>query len=77
MHITGFYGAATAQTQQQCSAPDPDFTITSCTAMIQSGREMPQNLAGAFYSRGQSADLICESSLLEKLRHSAQRASPC
>jgi lipoprotein NlpI len=54
MHITGFSGAATAQTQRQCAAPDPDLTITSCTAMIQSGRETPQNLAGAFYSRGRA-----------------------
>jgi lipoprotein NlpI len=56
MHITGFIGAATAQTldQQQCSAPDPDLSITGCTAMIRSGRETPQNLTAAFYNRGRA-----------------------
>src|SRR5580693_1748094 len=54
MHIAGFSGAATAQTadQQRCSAPDPDLSISGCTAMIQSGRETPENLAVAFYNRG-------------------------
>ena len=41
MNIAGFGGAATAQTpdQQRCAAPDPDLSISGCTAMIQSGRE--------------------------------------
>jgi hypothetical protein len=54
MHIAGLSGAATAQTpdQRRCSAPDPDLSISGCTAMIQSGHETRQNLAGAFYNRG-------------------------
>ena len=50
MQIAGFGGAATAQTddQQRCSAPDPDLSISGCTAMIQSGHETRQNLAKAF-----------------------------
>jgi tetratricopeptide (TPR) repeat protein len=54
-HITGFGGAATAQPldqQQQCPAPDPDLSISGCTAMIQSGHETQQKLAIDFYSRG-------------------------
>jgi len=52
--IAGFSGAAAAQTpdQQRCSAPEPDLSIEGCTAMIQSGKEMPENLAIAFYNRG-------------------------
>ena len=43
MHIAGFSGAATAQNvdQQLCLAPDPDLSISRCTAMIQSGHETP------------------------------------
>ena len=54
MHIAGFSGAATAQTldQQRCSAPYPDVQISGCSAMIQSGHETQQNLAVAFYNRG-------------------------
>jgi TPR repeat len=54
MHIAGFSDAATAQTldQQRCLAPDPDLSISRCTAMIQSGHETQQNLAFAFRSRG-------------------------
>jgi tetratricopeptide (TPR) repeat protein len=54
-HITGFGGAATAQPldqQQQCPAPDPDLSISGCTAMIQSGHETQQKLAIDFYNRG-------------------------
>ena len=53
-HIAGFSGAATAQTldQRRCLAPDPDLSISACTAMIQSGHETQQNLATAFYNRG-------------------------
>jgi tetratricopeptide (TPR) repeat protein len=54
-HIAGFGGAATAQTldqQQQCPAPDPDLSISGCTAMIQSGHETQQKLAIDFYNRG-------------------------
>jgi hypothetical protein len=53
MHIAGFNGAA-AQTvnQLQCPATNPDLSISGCTAMILSGREMPGNLAEAFYNRG-------------------------
>jgi lipoprotein NlpI len=54
MHIAGFSGAATAQNvdQQLCLAPDPDLSISRCTAMIQSGHETQQNLAVAFSDRG-------------------------
>jgi tetratricopeptide (TPR) repeat protein len=54
MHIAGFSGAVSAQTldQQGCPAPDPDLSISRCTAMIQSGHETQQNLARAFSSRG-------------------------
>jgi lipoprotein NlpI len=54
MHITGFCGAATAQNvdQRLCLAPDPDLSISRCTAMIQSGRETQQNLAVVFSDRG-------------------------
>jgi tetratricopeptide (TPR) repeat protein len=54
-HIAGFGGAATAETldqQQQCPAPDPDLSISGCTAMIQSGHETQQKLAVDFYNRG-------------------------
>jgi len=53
-HIADFSGAATAQTldQQRCLAPDPDLKISGCTAVIQSGHETQQNLAIAFYNRG-------------------------
>jgi tetratricopeptide (TPR) repeat protein len=56
MHVAGFSGAATAQTpdRRQCGAPDPDVSIRGCTAMIQSGHESRQNLAIAFYNRGNS-----------------------
>src|ERR1700730_18054663 len=55
-HIAGFSGAAAAQTlnQRRCAAPDPDLSISGCTAMIQSGHEPRQNLAIAFYNRGNS-----------------------
>jgi tetratricopeptide (TPR) repeat protein len=54
MQIAGFGGAATAQTddQQRCSAPDPDLSISGCTAMIQSGHETQQDLAKDFSNRG-------------------------
>jgi tetratricopeptide (TPR) repeat protein len=54
IHIIGLSGAGTAQTrdQQRCSAPDPDLSISACTAMIQSGRETRQDLAQAFFFRG-------------------------
>jgi tetratricopeptide (TPR) repeat protein len=54
MHIAGFSGAVSAQAldQQGCPAPDPDLSISRCTAMIQSGHETQQNLARAFSSRG-------------------------
>jgi tetratricopeptide (TPR) repeat protein len=54
MHIAGFGSAVRAQTldQQGCPAPDPDLSISRCTAMIQSGHETQQNLARAFSSRG-------------------------
>jgi len=54
MQIAGFSGAATAQNvdQQLCLAPDPDLSISRCTAMIQSGHETQQNLAVAFSNRG-------------------------
>jgi tetratricopeptide (TPR) repeat protein len=54
MHIAGSSDAATAQTldQQRCSALDLDLIISGCTAVIQSGRETPQNLATAFNNRG-------------------------
>jgi tetratricopeptide (TPR) repeat protein len=54
MHIAGFGGAVSAQTldQQGCPAPDPDLSISRCTAMIQSDHETQQNLARAFSSRG-------------------------
>jgi hypothetical protein len=47
MYIAGFSGAATAQNDDQklCLAPDPDLSISRCTAMIQSGHETQQNLA--------------------------------
>ena len=50
MHIAGFSGAATAQTldQRRCFAPDPDLSISGCTAMIQSGHETRQNLVARF-----------------------------
>jgi tetratricopeptide (TPR) repeat protein len=55
MHIAGFGGSAIAQTvdqQQQCPAPDPDLSISGCTAMIQSGHETQQKLPLDFYNRG-------------------------
>jgi tetratricopeptide (TPR) repeat protein len=54
IHIAGVSGAATSQNvdQQRCPAPDPDLSISHCTAMIQPGHETQQNLAGAFRSRG-------------------------
>jgi tetratricopeptide (TPR) repeat protein len=54
MQIAGFSRAATAQRvdQQLCLAPDPDLSISRCTAMIQSGHETQQNLAIAFGDRG-------------------------
>jgi hypothetical protein len=54
MHIAGFSGAATAETldQRRCSDPDPDLSISGCTAMIQSGQQTEENLAKAFLSRG-------------------------
>jgi tetratricopeptide (TPR) repeat protein len=54
MHIAGLSGPATAQTpdQQACSAPDPDLSISGCTAMIQSGHETQQDLAVTFVKRG-------------------------
>ena len=54
-HIAGFGGAATAQTldqQQECPAPDPDVSISGCTALIQSGHETQQKLPIDFYNRG-------------------------
>jgi Tfp pilus assembly protein PilF len=56
MHVAGFGGAATAQTvdQQQCFfPPGPGYAGIDCwTAVIQSGRETPENLAKAFLTRG-------------------------
>ena len=54
MHIAGFSGVAIAQTldQQRCFARDPDLSISGCTAIIQSGNETQQNLAVAFFNRG-------------------------
>jgi hypothetical protein len=56
MHVAGFGGAVSAQTPDQlrCSAPDPDLSISGCTALIQSGHETQQILAIAFYSRGRA-----------------------
>jgi hypothetical protein len=57
MHLAGFGGAATAQTvdQQQCGLGDAG--IDCWTAVIQSGRETPENLAKAFLTRGVLYDL--------------------
>jgi len=55
MQTAGFSAAVTAQTLEQkwCFAPGPgDDRISGCTAMIQSGRETPPNLAEAFKDRG-------------------------
>jgi tetratricopeptide (TPR) repeat protein len=53
MHIAGFGGAASAQTEeQQCPAPEADVSISGCTAIIQSGHETQQKLATDFYNRG-------------------------
>jgi tetratricopeptide (TPR) repeat protein len=54
MHIAGFVGPANAQTpdQRRCFDRDPDLSISGCTAIIQSGRQTQQNLAVAFYNRG-------------------------
>jgi hypothetical protein len=54
-HIAGLSGAAIAQTvdQQRCFAPViGDDKIDSCTAIIKSDQETPENLAQAFYNRG-------------------------
>ena len=54
MYMVSFTNASAAQTldQQRCFARDPDLSIGGCTAMIQSGRETPENLARAFSHRG-------------------------
>jgi hypothetical protein len=52
MHIAGLsLSSASGQSldQQRCFAPVPgDDTIGSCTALIPSGQETPENLAKAF-----------------------------
>ena len=54
MYMVSFTNASAVQTldQQRCFARDPDLSIGGCTAMIQSGRETPENLARAFSHRG-------------------------
>jgi tetratricopeptide (TPR) repeat protein len=54
IHIAGLSDASgQSLDQQRCFAPGPgDDTIGGCTALIQSGRETPENLAKAFSSRG-------------------------
>ena len=54
MYTVGYSGPAIAQSpdRQLCLGPDPDVSISGCTAIIQSGNETEQNLAEAFYNRG-------------------------
>ena len=60
IQIAGFSGTAATQTIEQqrawCSASDPDLAIGGCTAVIQSGREPREVLAGAFENRGIAYD---------------------
>jgi tetratricopeptide (TPR) repeat protein len=50
------FGSATAQTRDEnwahCQDANPDLRIGGCTALIQSGQETTQSLAGAFTNRG-------------------------
>jgi tetratricopeptide (TPR) repeat protein len=52
--ITGFCGAATAESpdQERCALADPELSISSCTAIIDSPQEPHERLAIAFYNRG-------------------------
>ena len=49
-------GAARAQSRDEnwawCKDTNPHFSISACTALIQSGRETATGLAVAFYNRG-------------------------
>ncbi len=53
-------GSATAQSSDdnwaRCRADDLDLRISGCTALIESGRETPQDLALAFLNRGNAYD---------------------
>jgi hypothetical protein len=46
MHIAAFSGAVSAQTldQQRCSAPDPDLSISGCTAMMRANADAIDSL---------------------------------
>ena len=54
VQIAGLSGVAAAQTvdQQRCFGQDIDLSIAGCTAVIQSGQQMQQDLARAFARRG-------------------------
>ena len=55
---TGFGACASLRGQtrdenwERCTSAAPDLSIEACTALIQSGTEMIENLSAAFYNRG-------------------------
>ena len=53
-------GSAAAQSRDEnlarCEGNDPDLEISGCTALIQPGQETTENLATAFFNRGNAYD---------------------